>query len=86
MICKAKTEMQIYKLIGKLKKQIENISSLIEGLCKKKIVFATALLPFGTVGVASAHCTHLQIAQAAPQTKICKRVQFLPTLGGVYYG
>jgi len=29
---------------------------------------------------ASAHCTHLQIAQATPQTKICKRVQFLPTL------
>lgn len=26
---------------------------------------------------ANAHCTHLQIAQADPQTKICKRVQFL---------
>ena len=30
---------------------------------------------------AHAHCTHLQIAHADPQTKICKRVQFLlPTL------
>ena len=28
---------------------------------------------------AYAHCTHLQIAQANPQTKICKRVQLLPT-------
>ncbi len=27
---------------------------------------------------AYAHCTHLQIAQADPQTEICKRVQFLP--------
>ncbi len=62
-----------------MKKRIENISSLIEGWCKKKLVFARPLLPFGTVGVADAHCTHLQIAQAAPQTKICKRVQFLPS-------
>jgi len=28
---------------------------------------------------AHAHCTHLQIAQANPKSKICKRVQFLPT-------
>jgi len=63
-----------------LKKQIENISSLIVVWSKKKIVFARPLLPFGTVGVAYAHCTHLQIAQADPQTKICKRVQSLPTL------
>jgi len=69
-------------LIDNLKKRIENIGSLIESWCKKKIVFANALLPFGTVGVATAHCTHLQIAQADPQTKICKRVQFLPTLKG----
>jgi hypothetical protein len=59
-----------------MKKQIENISSLIEGWCKKKLVFAHALLPFGTVREAYAHCTHLQITQADPQTKICKRVQF----------
>jgi hypothetical protein len=26
-----------------------------------------------------AHCTHLQIALASPQTKICKRVQSFPT-------
>jgi len=60
-----------------LKKRIEEI---IEGLCKKKLVFARPLLPFGAVGEAHAHCTHLQIAQALPQTKICKRVQFLPSL------
>jgi hypothetical protein len=63
-----------------LEKRIENIDSLNEGWCKKKLVFARPLLPFGTVGEAYAHCTHLQIAQADAQTKICKRVQFLPTL------
>jgi hypothetical protein len=66
-----------------LNKRIENISSLIEGWCKKKLVFATALLPFGTVGEAHAHCTHLQIALADPQTEICKRVQFLPSLNKI---
>ena len=29
---------------------------------------------------ANTHCTHLQIAPADPQTIICKRVQFLPSL------
>jgi len=61
----------------KLKKRNDNIGSLIEGWCKKKLVFARPLLPFGTVGEAHTHCTHLQIAQADPQTKICKRVQFI---------
>ena len=46
------------------------MGSLIEGWCKKKLVFAHPLLPFGTVGEANAHCTHLQIAQADPQTEI----------------
>jgi hypothetical protein len=59
-----------------LKKQIENIDSQIEIWCKKKLVFAHALLPLGAIGEAHAHCTHLQIAQADPQTKICKRMQF----------
>jgi len=35
-----------------LKKRIDNIGSLIEAWCKKKIVFACPLLPFGTVGEA----------------------------------
>jgi hypothetical protein len=52
---------------------------LIEGWSKKKLVFARPLLPFGTDWEATAHCTHLQIAQADPQAKICKRVQFMPT-------
>jgi len=51
-------------MIINLRKQIENISSLIEGWCKKKIVFARPLLPFGSVREAHTHCTHLQIAQA----------------------
>jgi hypothetical protein len=59
-----------------LKKSRENINALIEGWCKKKLVFALPLLPFGTVREANAHCTHLQIAHANPQSKICKRVQF----------
>lgn len=62
-----------------MKKRKENIGSLIEGWCKKKLVFACPLLPFGTVREAHAHCTHLQITQAIPQTEICKRVQFLPS-------
>jgi len=36
-----------------LKNRIENISSLIEGWCKKKLVFARPFLPFGTVGEAN---------------------------------
>jgi len=59
-----------------LKKRIENFSSWIEGWSKKKLVFASPLLPCGTVEEAHSHCTHLQIALAKPQTKICKRVQF----------
>ena len=42
----------------------------------KDFVFADPLLPFGTIWEADAHCSHLQIAPADPQTKICKRVQF----------
>jgi hypothetical protein len=68
-----------------LKKRIENIGSLFEGWCKKKLVFARPLLPFGSVVEAHAHCTHLQIAQADPQTQICKRVQSLPPLKKYFY-
>jgi len=82
LVGRQRNELHRNKLIDNLKKRIENIGSLIESWCKKKIVFANALLPFGTVRVATAHCTHLQIAQADLQTKICKRVQFLPTLKG----
>jgi len=41
-----------------LKKQNDKIVALIERYCKKKLVFARPLLPFGTVGEALAHCTH----------------------------
>ncbi|WP_343329114.1 hypothetical protein [Polaribacter staleyi] len=40
-----------------MKKRIEIISSLIEVWFKEKIVFACALLPFGTVGEAT-HTLH----------------------------
>ena len=53
---------------------------MIEGWCKKKIVFASPLLPFGTVGEANVQTAHLQIALSAPQTRICKRAVFLPPL------
>jgi hypothetical protein len=74
-----------------LKNRIDKIVALIERCCKKKLVFAHPLLPFGTVREAYAHCTHLfaflidfigahdfqlQIAQADAQTKICKNVLF----------
>jgi hypothetical protein len=59
-----------------LKKQIENIGSFIEGWCKKKLVFATALLPFGTVGEAFAQTAHLQAAQSNPQPKFAKELFF----------
>ena len=52
---------------------------MIKGWCMKKLVFASTLLPFGTIREAQALCTYLQIAQADPQSKICKRVQ--PTEG-----
>jgi len=42
-----------------LKKRIENIGSLIEGWCRKKLVFARPLLSFETVGEAYAQIAHL---------------------------
>jgi hypothetical protein len=51
-----------------LKRELKHI---IEKLTDwKDFVFANALK-----NEAHAHCTHLQIALADPQTKICKRVQ-----------
>jgi hypothetical protein len=44
---------------------------LIEGSCKKKLVFARPLLPFGTVGEA-----HAQTAQGDPQPKFAKELFF----------
>jgi len=60
---------------------MENISSLIERYCKKKLVFACRLLPLGPVGEAQAHCIRLLIAQANAITKICKRAAILPAHG-----
>jgi len=40
--------------------------------------------PSGQFGETHAHCTHLQIAQANPQTEICKRVQSSTPQVGAY--
>ncbi len=70
----------------KLKILKQEIKYMIEKLTNlKDFVFANPLLPFGTIWEAYTHCTHLQIAQANPQTKICKKVQSLPTHGFAYY-
>jgi predicted secreted protein len=42
----------------------------------KKLVFAHALLPFGTVGEATAQTAHLQTAQGDPQSKFAKELFF----------
>lgn len=64
----------------KFEKLIKYIGAMIEVWRKKKLVLFRPLLPFGTLGEAHAHCTHLQIAQADTQTEFCKRGQLLPTL------
>jgi len=61
-----------------LKKQNNIIVALIERYCKKKLVFARPLLPFGTVGEAIAQTAHLQIAQADTRPKFAKEL-FLAT-------
>ena len=70
---KAKKDKNKPKLTEKTK-HIKNIL-----ITPKRFCFAIALLPFGAIWKANAICTHLQIAQADPQSKICKRVQFLPS-------
>jgi len=57
-----------------LKELIRNIEK--KQSAWKDFVFPPALLPYGAIWEANAHCTHLQIAQANPNTEICKRVQF----------
>jgi hypothetical protein len=66
--------VHINKLIGKLKNRIDKISSLIEVWCKKKLVFATALLPFGTVGVAHAQIAHLFFANTQSNVEKTKEL------------
>jgi hypothetical protein len=63
-----------------LKNRIENISSLIESYCKKKLVFARPLLPFGTVGEAHAQIAHLVFADTHNPTQKNQKSNFLSTL------
>jgi len=66
--------------ITKIESMKKKLKHIIERLAElKDFVFADPLLLCETMREATAHCTHLQIAQAYAQTKICKRVQFLPT-------
>ena len=46
-------------MIRNLKKQNDKIVALIERYCKKKLVFARPLLPFGTIREATAQIAHL---------------------------
>ncbi|NPD86025.1 hypothetical protein HNS38_14725 [Lentimicrobium sp. L6] len=55
---------------------MNNKRALIEVWCKKKLVFARPLLPFGTVGEAHAQTAHLQIAQGNLQPKFAKELFF----------
>ena len=64
----------------KLKRLKQEIKYMIEKLTdRNNFVFANLQKK-----EAHAHCTHLQIAKAYPQTKICKRVQF-PQLRKEYW-
>ncbi|NJL77218.1 MAG: hypothetical protein HC892_21565 [Saprospiraceae bacterium] len=78
VVCKAEKDIRTFiDKSEKLKNWIKKIHSLIEVWCKKKLVFAHPLLPFGTVREAHAHCTHLQIAQAHPtDQKFAKECNF----------
>ena len=67
VICKAKGD-------NTLKEKIENKEKKLT--VWKDFVFDDLLLPSGSIWEAHAHCTHLQIAYANPQTKFCKRVLF----------
>jgi len=58
LFARLKRPRYINKWTNNLKKQTKKIDSLIEGWCKKKLVFAYPLLPFRTVGEAYVHCTH----------------------------
>jgi len=60
----------IDRQVTKLKKQKEKILALIESYCKKKLVFADPLLPFGTVREAHPQTTHL----ATPTHKLTLRL------------
>jgi hypothetical protein len=63
-----------------LKKRIEYIGSLIEGWCKKKIVFARSLLPCGTVWEANPQTTHLATPSHKLTLQLPKELFFLLTL------
>ncbi len=67
---RAKTKLELKVITRNIEKKLS---------AWKDFVFPHPLLPFGTIWESLAHCTHLQIAHAVPQTKICKRVQFLPS-------
>jgi hypothetical protein len=56
-----------------LQNRIDKILALIETYCKKKLVFADPLLPFGTIREACPQIAHLFFANAKIQTQKNKR-------------
>ncbi len=54
--------------------------ALIKSYCKKKLVFARPLLPFGTVGEAHVQIAHLVFADTHKPTQKNQKSNFLPTL------
>jgi len=59
-----------------LEKRKDKILALIETYCKKKLVFADPLLPFGTIWEACPQIAHLFFANAKKQTLKNKRAIF----------
>lgn len=62
-----------------MKNSIKNIDSLIEYYGKKNNILAKVLQCLETTREANVRSIHLQIIQVDLQTKICKRVQLLPS-------
>jgi hypothetical protein len=59
-------------MIRNLKKHNDKIVALIERYCKKKLVFARPLLPFGTIREATAQIAHLVFPAHMPLRKTKK--------------
>ena len=66
-----------------MKKQKDKIVAQIERYCKKKLVFARPLLPFGTVREAHPQTTHLATPTHKLTLLLPKELFFLPTLGAI---
>lgn len=77
----------MFLMILRIEYNALNITSIISNIITVSGIFAGIVIAYLSSKIfqirgereqwnAQTHCTHLQIAQANPQTKICKRVQF----------